>query len=70
MSILLKAIEYQSAKGIIEPYPLYIADRMVKHLTEGLQAIRQSTTQNIARKYEGDVSDIFMSMHSYRTKGR
>lgn len=70
MSILLKAIEYQSAKGIIEPYPLYIADRMVKHLTEGLQAMRQSTTQNIARKYEGDVSDIFMSMHSYRTKGR
>jgi len=69
MSILLKAIEYQSAKGIIEPYPLYIADRMVKHLTGGLQAIRQSTTQNIARKYEGDVSDIFMSMHSYRTKG-
>lgn len=70
LAVLLKGIEYQCASpGIMEPYPLYISDRMVKHLGRSLPAIRQATTQHMAMKSEVDVGDIYLAMHGYRTEG-
>jgi hypothetical protein len=49
LSIMLEALRLQcSAQGIMEPYPLYMADRMVKHLGVALPALRRATTQEIA----------------------
>jgi len=70
LAVLLKGVEYQCASAsIMEPYPLYISDRMVKHLSRALPAIRQSVTQHIATKYSEDTGDIYLGMHSYRTEG-
>jgi len=69
LGVLLQGIEFQcGAPGIIEPYPLFIADRMVKNLSTGLSAIRQcSTNQMVELDNSSDLSDIFFMMHGYRT---
>jgi len=69
LSILLESLQLQSgAAAIMEPYPLYLADRMVKHLGTALPAIRRATTQEIATTTPLDVGSIFMAMHGYRTE--
>jgi len=52
----------------MEPYPLYLADRMVKHLGTALPAIRRAITQEIATTTPLDVGSVFMAMHGYRTE--
>jgi len=54
--------------GIMEPYPLYLADRMVKHLGTALPAIRKTTTQEMALKWEEALGDMYLAMHGYRTE--
>ena len=69
ISMLLQGLKYQSrTPGIMEPYPLYMADRMVKHLRMAIPAFRQTATSKITEKYEGDIGDIFFNMHGYRTE--
>jgi len=69
IAILLHGLRYQcGTPGILEPYSLYIADRMVKHLGKGIHAFRQAATKRIAELYEGDLGEIFFSMHEYRTE--
>ena len=69
LSILLESLQLQSgAAAIMEPYPLYLADRMVKHLGTALPAIRRATTQEIATTTSLDVGSVFMAMHGYRTE--
>jgi hypothetical protein len=69
LSILLESLQLQSgAAAIMEPYPLYLADRMVKHLGTALPAIRRATTQEIATTTPLDVGRVFMAMHGYRTE--
>ena len=65
---LLESLKIQcSGPTIMEPYPLYMADRMVKHLGTALPAIRRSATQEISLKWGGNVGDIYLAMHGYRT---
>ena len=54
--------------GIMEPYPLYMADRMVKHLPRAMPAFRQVVSQTLSETYQGNINDIFTSLHSYRTE--
>ncbi|MCX6814303.1 MAG: DNA double-strand break repair nuclease NurA [Candidatus Aenigmarchaeota archaeon] len=69
LSILLKALQIQCVSpSIMEPYPLYLADRMVKHLSTALPAIRRSATQEITESWKGDVGDILIATHGYRTE--
>ena len=69
IALLLQGVKYQcGTPGIIEPYPLYIADRMVKHLGSAVPAFRQTATRRMAELYQGDIGEIFFSMHSYRTE--
>jgi len=69
IAILLQGIKYQcGTPGILEPYPLYIADRMVKHLGKAIPAFRQTATKRMAELHKGDVGEIFFSMHGYRTE--
>ncbi len=69
IAILLQGLKYQSGTpGIMEPYPLYIADRMVKHLGSAIPAFRQTATKRMIDLHEGDIEEIFFSMHGYRTE--
>lgn len=69
IAVLLQGLKYQcGTPGIIEPYPLYMADRMVKHLSSAIPAFRQTATKRMAELHQGDVGEIFFSMHGYRTE--
>lgn len=69
LATVLQAIKHQcGAPAMIEPYPLYMADRMVKSLAMSIPTIRQVTSQHLAEAYEGDVSDVFLGLHGYRTE--
>jgi len=70
IAILLQGLKYQcGTPGIFEPYPLYMADRMVKHLGNVIPALRQTATTRMTELHKGDdVGEIFFSMHGYRTE--
>lgn len=69
LSILLEAISQQcGSPGIMEPYPLYLADRMVKHLGTALPAIRKTTTQEMVENWSGELGDVYLAMHGYRSE--
>ncbi|HXF68722.1 MAG TPA: DNA double-strand break repair nuclease NurA [Thermoflexus sp.] len=69
LAMALHAIRHQcGAPTMMEPYPLYIADRMVKHLPKAIPTFRQVTTQHIAETYRGSISDVFLGLHGYRTE--
>jgi hypothetical protein len=68
LSILLESLRLQSsAPNILEPFPLYLADRMAKHLGTALPAIRRSTTQQISAEWEDKMGNTYLAMHGYRT---
>jgi hypothetical protein len=69
LSVLVEALKSQCVSaGMMEPYPLYLADRMVKHLGKALPAIVNTITQQISFSWEDDISNIYLAMHGYRTK--
>lgn len=69
LSVLCESLKIQcGVPAIIEPFPLYLADRMVKHLGTALPAIRRSTTQEIALKWEENLGNMYLAMHGYRTE--
>lgn len=57
-----------STAAMLEPYPIYLADRMVKSLSRAVPAFRQATTQRICERYEGDIGEVFFAMHGYRSE--
>ncbi|HEX7258426.1 MAG TPA: DNA double-strand break repair nuclease NurA [Nitrososphaeraceae archaeon] len=68
---LIQAIKSQcSIPSIMEPYPLYLADRMVKHIAPAIPAYKQVLTQSMTEfeKNDENISDIIFIMHSYRTE--
>jgi len=70
LAMLLDAVKLQTGyPGIMEPYPTYLADRMVKHLPKALPVIKGISMNEMVEKWEGSTSDIHLSMHSYRTGG-
>ena len=69
LGIVLQGIKNQSGKAaIIEPYPLYMADRMVKHLPQALPVCLHKISHHVAKYYQGNINDIFINLHSYRTE--
>ncbi|WKT57929.1 DNA double-strand break repair nuclease NurA [Candidatus Nitrosotenuis chungbukensis] len=70
LAMLFDAVKLQTGyPGIMEPYPTYLADRMVKHLSKALPVIKGISMNQMVEKWEGSTSDINVSMHSYRTGG-
>jgi len=69
LSVLLESVKSQcNVPGLMEPFPLYLADRMVKHLRTALPAIRKTTTQEMSQNWDGKYSDLYFAMHGYRTE--
>lgn len=68
LAIVIQGLKHQCATpSMLEPYPIYLADRMVKALTRAIPAFRQVTTQQISEHYEGDIGEVFFAMHGYRS---
>jgi hypothetical protein len=69
LAAVIHAVKHQcAAAAVMEPYPLYMADRMVKHLARAIPTFRQITSQRIAEVYDGSIDDVFLGLHGYRTE--
>jgi len=70
LAMVLRGLKEQSAvASMLEPYPLYMADRMAKSLAAAIPAFRQVATQRISAEYDGDIGEVFFAMHGYRSEG-
>ena len=68
LASLLSAIRGQShSPRTMEPFPLFMADRMVKSLSPTMQALIGNTSAEAAINYQGPTSHIYHGLHSYRT---
>ena len=72
LSILLESIKNQcSPPSLMEPYPTWLADIMVKHMGSAVHYCTKATTNQIAKDWKGDgLGNIFMAMHNYRMESR
>jgi hypothetical protein len=69
LAAVIQGLKHQCATpSMLEPYPLYLADRTVKALARALPAFRQVATQRISEQYEGDIGEVFFAMHGYRSE--
>ncbi len=69
LATVLHGVRHQcGTPAVMEPYPLYMADRMVKHLPKAIPTFRQVTCQHIAETYPGDIDEVFLGLHDYRTE--
>jgi len=69
LAMVIYGLRHQcGSAAILEPYPLYMADRMVKHLARAIPTFRQVTSQRLAETYAGDINDVFLGLHGYRTE--
>jgi len=69
LATVLHGVRHQcGAPAVMEPYPLYMADRLVKHLPKAIPTFRQVTSQHIAETYQGSISEVFLGLHGYRTE--
>ncbi|MHA1796875.1 MAG: DNA double-strand break repair nuclease NurA, partial [Candidatus Helarchaeota archaeon] len=65
---VLKAVQTQCFSSLFEPFPLYLADQMVKSLKVAIPPIRQAIIQQMAIKLKGSPDQIYFNLHSYRTE--
>lgn len=68
LSALLTAVRGQCQSATtMEPFPLFIADRMVKSLSPAMAAVIGTTASQSGMQYSGPTSDIYHGLRSYRT---
>jgi len=69
LATVVQGLKHQSATpSMLEPYPIYLADRTAKALARAIPAFRQVTTQRVSERYEGDIGEVFFAMHGYRSE--
>lgn len=69
LSLVLEGIMRQFfTPAVIEPYPLFLADRMVKSLGSGVAVIEQTVAQHVAGD-SPNVEDTLLFLQNYRTEG-
>jgi len=69
LSIVLEGITRQFfSPAVIEPYPLFLADRMVKSLGAGVSVIEQTVAQHVA-EHSPDIENTLLFLQNYRTEG-
>jgi hypothetical protein len=69
LAAVVQGIKLQcSTAAMLEPYPLYLADRTVKATARSLPAFRHITTQQLAAEYDGDLGEVYLAMHGYRSE--
>lgn len=69
LAMLLEGIKRQFfSPAVIEPYPLFIADRMVKSLGEGVAVIEQTISQHVVAELS-NIETTLLFLQNYRTEG-
>lgn len=69
LSLVLEGITRQFfSPAVMEPYPLFLADRMVKSLGSGVAVIEQAVAQQVAGS-SSDVETTMLFLQNYRTEG-
>ena len=68
-SILTNVKNQCQTPSIMEPFPLYMADRIVKHMAPAIPAYKQIIMKQMTQLDDNNEKDIFFLMHSYRTDG-
>lgn len=69
LSIVLEGVTRQFfSPAVIEPYPLFLADRMVKSLGSGVAVIEQTVAQHVAGS-SPDIENTLLFLQNYRTEG-
>jgi hypothetical protein len=69
LSMVLEGIKRQFfSPAVAEPYPLFLADRMVKSLGAGVSVIEQSVAQHAVGN-STDVQATLLCLQNYRTEG-
>ena len=69
LALVLEGIKRQLfSPAVIEPYPLFLADRMVKSLGAGVGVIEQAVAQHAAAGAP-DVETTMLFLQNYRTEG-
>jgi hypothetical protein len=69
LSIVLEGVTRQFfSPAVIEPYPLFLADRMVKSLGSGVAVIEQAVAQHVAG-ISPDIENTLLFLQNYRTEG-
>jgi len=69
LSLVLEGITRQFfSPAVVEPYPLFLADRMVKSLGSGVAVIEQAVSQHVAGNTP-DVETTMLCLQNYRTEG-
>ena len=69
LAVLLCSLKFQCPSyTIMEPYPLYMADRMVRSLGGVIPILKQSALQKVATNMPANIKDILFSMRGYRTE--
>ena len=70
LDILMQNLKSQcEIPSILEPYPLYMADRIAKRISPAIPAYKQIITNRlIGGGKDQNESDILFMMHSYRTE--
>jgi len=70
LNTLLSNVKNQcQTPSIMEPFPLYMADRIVKHMAPAIPAYKQIIMKQMTQLADQNEKDIFFMMHSYRTEG-
>lgn len=69
LSMVLHGVERQIfSPAVIEPYPLFLADRMVKSLGAGVAAIEHAMAQHVVGSMP-DIETTMLCLQNYRTEG-
>lgn len=69
LSMVLEGIKRQIfSPAVTEPYPLFLADRMVKSLGAGVSVIEQTIAQHSVAT-SSDVEGTLLCLQNYRTEG-
>lgn len=69
LEILLQNLKHQcQIPSILEPYPLYMADRIAKRISPAIPAYKQIIVNQLINEPDQNESDILFMMHSYRTE--
>lgn len=69
LSMALEGVQRQLlTPAVFEPYPLFLADRMVKSLGAGVAVIEQVVAQHVAGE-SPDVETTLLCLQNYRTEG-
>jgi hypothetical protein len=69
MRVILEALLNQTTiPGVLEPYPLHIADLFVKHVHGGLMELREAAIGEMGKSKELNLPDFYLALHDYRSK--